>query len=358
MFNPTKPNNQLPPLPTDFNYDNVEILKQVNNSNIALAKVNALATRLPESMLLVSPLLVRESVASNEVENINTTVLEVFEAEILPKEKQHGAAKEVLNYRAAVMAGFELVQKRGFLSTNDFVKLHSIVEPNKSGIRKVGVKIANHTTKEVLYTPPDGEPLLRDLLGNLEKFINNHEDGIDPLVKSAVFHYQFESIHPFLDGNGRVGRILMILYLIMAHRLDLPVLFLSGYITKNKKQYYAVLQKAHKTGDFFDVVMYMLKAIETQATETLITITEIEKLMKGFQNVLGHKTSFYTQEFIELIFSRPLITIDFLQQKLKLSARQTASKYLAKMVALGLFKSKKLGKSKFFYSERFLELLS
>ena len=358
MFNPQKPNNQLPLLPTNFNYDNVEILKQVNLSNIALAKVNALASRIPASMLLVSPLLVRESVASNEVENINTTVLEVFEAEILPKAKQHGAAKEVLNYRDAMLAGFEFVQKRGLLSTNDFVKIHALVEPNKAGIRKMGVKIANHATKQVLYTPPDGEKLLRDLLGNLEQFINNHEDGIDPLVKSAVFHYQFESIHPFLDGNGRVGRILMILYLVMTQRLDLPVLFLSGYITKNKKQYYEVLQKAHKTGDFLDVIMYMLKAIEVQATETLKTITGIEKLMNKFQDILAHKTNFYTYEFTELLFSQPLITIDFLQHKLKLSARQTASKYLTSMVKLGLFKAKKMGKSKFFYSEQFLHLLS
>jgi len=358
MFDPQKPNNQLPLLPTGFNYDNVEILKQVNLSNIALAKVNALAVRLPESMLLVSPLLVRESVASNEVENINTTVLEVFEAEIFPEAKQNGAAKEVLNYRKAMMTGFELVKKQGFLCTNDFIKIHALVEPNKFGIRKVGVKIANHSTKEVLYTPPEGESLVRDLLANLEQFINIHDDGIDPLIKSAVSHFQFESIHPFLDGNGRVGRILMILNLIMSQRLDLPVLFLSGYITKNKKKYYEVLQTAHKTGDFFDLIMYMLKATEIQATVTLKTIMEIERLMRKFQDVLAHQTGFYTYELIELLFSQPLLTIDSLQNGLQLSARQTASKYLAQMVKLGLFKEKKLGKYKFFYSERFLELLS
>lgn len=358
MFNPQKPNNQLPLLPTDFNYDNVEILKQVNLSNIALAKVNTLAGRLPESMLLVSPLLVRESVASSEIENINTTVFKVFEAEVLSKDKRKGPAKEVLSYRDAMLAGFELVGKRGILSTNDFVKIQSIVEPNKPGVRKLEVKIANDLTKEVLYTPPEGEQVIRDLLANLEKFINNHDDGIDPLVKSAVFHYQFESIHPFMDGNGRVGRILMILYLIMAKRLDLPVLFLSGYIIKHKKQYYECLHKANVKGDLFGVIMFILKAIEEQSAATVKTILKIESLMKEFKAVVSKKTLFYSHEFVQLLFSKPFMTIDYLQKAMDLSSRQTASKYLAKMVAIGLFKEQKIGNSKFFYSKEFLELLS
>lgn len=358
MFDPLKPNNQLPLLPTSYNYDNVDILKQVNLANIALAKVNALATKLPESMLLISPLLVRESVASSEIENINTTVFEVFEAEILPERQQKGAAKEVLSYREAVLDGFSLVKKRGFLSTNDFVKIQSIVEPNKTGIRKLGVRVANQATKEILYTPPEGESNIRDLLANLEKFINNHEDKIDPLIKAAVFHYQFESIHPFLDGNGRVGRILMVLYLVMTERMDLPVLFISGYINKNKKRYYEVLRQANATNDFTDIILFILKAIETQAKVTAETISNIEKLMKEFTKTLKDKTSFYKHELIELLFSQPFITIDFLQKGLSLSARQTASKYLSEMVKLGLFESKKIGKNKFFYSKKFVELLS
>ena len=358
MFDPLKPNNQLPLLPTSYNYDNIGILKLVNLANIALAKVNALATKLPESMLLISPLLVRESVASSEIENINTTVFKVFEAEILPERQQKGAAKEVLSYRKAMLKGFELIKKRGFLSTNDFVAIQSTVEPNKTGIRKLGVKVANQTTKEVLYTPPEGEGNIRDLLANLEKFINNHEDEIDPLIKAAVFHYQFESIHPFLDGNGRVGRILMVLYLIMTERMDLPVLFISGYINKNKSQYYGVLRQTNATNDFTDIIMFILKAIETQANVTAETISSIEKLMKEFTKTLKEKTNFYKHELIELLFSQPFITIDFLQKGLNLSARQTASKYLSEMVKIGLFEAKKVGKYKFFYSKKFIELLS
>lgn len=359
MFDPKKPNNQLPLLPTDFNYDNVAILKQVNLSNIALAKVNTLASRLPDSILLVSPLLVRESVASSQIENINTTVFAVFEAEIMEEKKQQkGPAKEVLNYRNAIFAGFELVKKKGFLSTNDFVKIQSIVEPNKPGIRKLGVKIINDLTREVLYTPPDGETQIRDFLANIEQFINKDDDGIDPLVKSAVFHYQFESIHPFLDGNGRVGRILVILYLIMAKRLDIPVLFLSGFIMKHKKAYYECLHKANEKGDLLDVIMFLLKAIEEQADATVETIRKIEVLMNKFKSVLSKKTIFYSHELIQLLFSKPFMTIDYLQENMGFSARQTASKYLAEMVKLGLFQSKRIGKSKFFYSKEFLKLLS
>lgn len=357
MFDPNKSNNMLPNLPTKFNYDQIAILKQVNVSNIALARVNTLAGKLPERMLLVSPLLVRESVASSEIENINTTVFKVFEAEI-SLEKKEGPAKEVLNYRKAIMAGFGLVQKKGFLSTNDFVKIQAMVEPNKRGIRKIAVGIMNTNSKEIIYTPPVGEKTIRDLLANLEKFINNHEDGIDPLVKAAVFHYQFESIHPFMDGNGRVGRILMILYMILAKRLDLPVLFLSGYIAKHKSEYYKVLRMANETGDLLGMILYMLKAVEVQSNVTVETITKIEKLMKEFMEILKKKSAFYSYELVQLLFSRPFITIDYLQSGLELSARQTASKYLAEMVKLGLFSEQKIGKSKFFYSKRFLALLS
>ncbi|MBI5753743.1 Fic family protein [Candidatus Peregrinibacteria bacterium] len=344
MFDPKKPNNQLPLLPTDFNYDNITILKQVNLSNIALAKVNALASRLPDSILLVSPLLVRESVASSQIENINTTVFEVFEAEVMEEKKQKGPAKEVLNYRDAIFAGFELVKKKGFLSTNDFVKIQSIAEPDKTGIRKMGIKIMNDLTKEILYTPPDGETHIRDFLANIEQFINKDDDGIDPLVKSAVFHYQFESIHPFLDGNGRVGRILVILYLIkkMAKRLDLPVLFLSGFIMKHKKAYYDCLHKANEKGDLLDVIMFILKAIEEQADATVETIKKIEVLMNKFKSVLAKKTVFYSHELIQLLFSKPFMTINYLQENMGFSARQTASKYLTEMVKLGLFQSKRI----------------
>ncbi len=358
MFDSKKPYNQLPLLPTRYDYDNVAILKKANQANKALAKMNATSPRVPDRMLLASPLLVRESVASSEIENINTTVFKVFESEVLPENQRKGPAKEVLNYREALIAGYELVQRKGILTTNDFVKIQSIVEPNKQGIRKLEVKIMNDLTKEVLYTPPVGENLLRDMLGNLEKFINTHDDGIDPLIKAAVFHYQFESIHPFLDGNGRVGRILMILYLIMAGALELPILFISGYINQNKRQYYEVLRTTTKSGDFTDMILFILDAVDQQAEATTKTILGIEKLMQEFKTVMKNKTSFYTHELVTDIFAQPFLTIDYVQNCLNLSSRQTASKYLAQLVSLGLLEEQKFWKFKFFYSKKFLQLLS
>lgn len=175
---------------------------------------------------------------------------------------------------------------------------------------------------------------------------------------AAVFHYQFESIHPFLDGNGRVGRILVILYLVLAKRLDLPVLFLSGYIMKNRKAYYSCLHKANKNGDLLDLILFLLKGIEEQSAATVLTIQNIEKLMEKFKKVLSEKTVFYSHELVQLMFERPFMTIEFLQRKMGFAARQTASKYLTRMIKIGLIEAKTIGKTKFYYSKEFLKLLS
>lgn len=357
MFDPLQPNNQLPFLPTDFNYDQVDILKQVNQANIALANLNIRAERLPNSLLLVSPLLIRESVASSGIENINTTVYAVFEAEIL-EEKRTGPAKEVLHYKDAMLEGLENVRKKGFLSTNDFVHIQSLIEPTKRGIRKLEVKIMNRATGKVLYTPPTTEQVIRDLLQNLEEFINNPDDGLDPLVKMAVFHYQFESIHPFLDGNGRVGRILMILYLVMTGRLTFPVLYLSGYIEEHRNEYYRLLREANETGDFKGIILYLLQGVGEQAKQTEISVIKIEKLMNEFEDIVEKKMRVRSKELLECLFSRALLTIDYVQEYLKLSSRQTASKYLQALAKLGYLQEEKLGRVKFFYSKEFCKLLS
>lgn len=357
MFHPEKPFNQLPPLPTDFNYDQVDILKKVNEANIAVAKLNIRVERLPNSLLLVSPLLVRESVASSGIENINTTVPEVLEAEVFA-DKRQGPAKEVLFYKSAMQKGLDLIKKNEFLSTNHFVDLQSIIEPSKTGIRKNPVTIQNDTTGEVIYTPPDNEKIIRDLLKNLEDFINNHDDGIDPLVKMAVFHYQFEAIHPFLDGNGRLGRILMILYLVMSERLHFPVLFLSGYVIKHKSQYYKLLKQCSETGDFKEFILFMLSAIEEQAKKTELTVFRIEVLMETFYQKIEEELKINPRDIVKCMFGQPFLTIDYLQEKLGLASRQTASKYLQQLVEIGLLTEQKVHRSKFFYSKRFIKLLS
>lgn len=358
MFNPLKPYNTLPHLPPKYDFDTVAILKAVNAANKALSRLNALASKLPDSSILISPLLVRESLASSKIENINTTMEEIFQMELLPEKKRSGPAKEVLHYRDAMLHGLTIVRKKGFLTTNDFIAIQKIVEPNKFGIRKMHVTIQNSATKEVLYTPPDGEKLLRDLLQNIEKYINENGDSTDPLIKMAVFHYQFESIHPFLDGNGRVGRILMILYLVMSGLLDLPVLFLSGYVGKHKNDYYSLLQNTRTKGDFGDIVLYFLKGVQVQAEEGAQRVEKIDKLMKDFRSHIPATIKVQHHDLVECLFSRPLITIDFIQERFKLSARQTASKYLAILIDAELLEERKLGKAKIFFSKSFLKLLS
>lgn len=358
MFNPLKPYNALPHLPPKYDFDQVSILKAVNAANKALSRLNALASKLPDSSILISPLLVRESLASSKIENINTTMQEIFQMELLPEKKRSGPAKEVLHYRDAMLHGLTIVRKKGFLSTNDFIAIQKIVEPNKFGIRKMHVTIQNSATKEVLYTPPEGEKLLRDLLQNVEKYVNQNTDGTDPLIKMAVFHYQFESIHPFLDGNGRVGRILMILYLVMSGLLDLPVLFLSGYVGQSKNDYYRLLQQTRTKGEFGDIVLYFLKGVQKQAEEGAVRVEKIDKLMEESERVIEKSMSVRSHRLTQCIFSKPLLTIDYVQAALELSSRQTASKYLLELVKLSLLEQKKLGKHKIYYRKAFLTLLS
>lgn len=357
MFNPLKPHNALPHLPPKYDFDIVPILKAVNAANKALARLNALSSKLPDGSVLISPLLVRESLASSKIENINTTMEEVFQMELLPEKKRTGAAKEVLHYRDAMLHGLEIVRKKEFLATNDFVAVQKIVEPGKHGIRKSNVTIQNTSTKEVLYTPPTGEKLLRDLLQNAEQYINRHDDT-DPLIKMAVFHYQFESIHPFLDGNGRVGRILMILYLVMSGLLDLPVLFLSGFVEKNKREYYRLLQETRGTDDYGPIVLYFLKGVQEQAEEGTKRIEKIETLMEDCEAAIERSMSVRSHKLLRCIFSKPLLTIDYVQSTMALSSRQTASKYLSTLQKLGILEHKKVGLHKIYYSKPFIRLLS
>ncbi|MBT4367074.1 Fic family protein [Candidatus Peregrinibacteria bacterium] len=353
-------NKSLPSLPPKFNFDQVAILKQLNKANIALAKLNATARfgLLPDPLLLIAPLLARESVASSGIENINTTVEQVFQMELLPEKKRTGAAKEVLHYRDAMLEGFKIVQKKELLTTNDIVKLQKIVEPTKSGIRKLPVSIKKEKTGEIIYEPPKGEKVLRDLLQNLEKYMHSEKDETDALLKVSVIHHQFECIHPFLDGNGRVGRIIMILYLVLSKRIDYPILFLSGYIEKNKGDYYSLLRVTSETGDYTELLMYFLQGIEEQANNGVERLEKIQKLMANFRKKVPSTIKVQHQELAECVFSRPLLTIDYIESSFDLKARQTASKYLRELVEAGLLEEEKIGKSKVFFSRPFLNLLS
>ena len=357
-FNPNKPYNDLPLLPPDFNFDDIQILKKVNKANIALSRLSGEAKSIPNREVLIEPLTFREAVASSEIENIHTTVEEAFQSTYFVEEELKKEQKETKFYREALLAGYEQIKKRGFLNTNSFIEIQSHIVPEKPGIRKVpGVKIQNHTTKEILLTPPEGEDLIRKLLANFEKYFNEFTDDVDPLIKMAVLHYQFESIHPFLDGNGRTGRILMVLHLCLAKRLELPILFISGYINQHRSEYYKLLRSVTIDQNWKDWVLFILDAVEEQSIKTTQSVTGIRELMKEYRELLqSHLPKIYSAELVEYLFSYPFYSQSTMQLKLNIS-RNTSSKYFSELIQSGIIKEQKYKNDKIYFCPEFQQLL-
>lgn len=359
MFNNNKPYNKLPLLPPKVNFDDVELLKLVNRANNSLYELKGVANVLPNRFILVSPLSIREAVASSGIENINTTVSEALKADALYKKSEiSGAEKEILHYRDALLKGYDLLIKNGFLNTNSFIEIQSALEPNKSGIRKIpGVKIANSITKEIIYTPPEGQEIILNKLKNFEDYFNNKEGfyDIDPLIRMAAMHYQFEAIHPFLDGNGRTGRILMILYLVMVSRLDLPILFLSKYILENRDKYYKLLNSVTREERWKEWVIYILNGVDEQAQTTKKEILKIKRLMEEYKNMEMGITM--TPKLIDYLFSNPFYSQNKLTERMGIH-RNTASKYFQKLEKAGIVKRFKYKQGYVYYNQKFLKILS
>jgi Fic family protein len=357
-FNPNKPFNELPLLPPNFNFDEIEILKKVVKANIALSRLSGEAKSIPDRKVLIEPLSFREAVASSEIENIQTTLNEALQASYLDEADLKIEQKETKNYREALLKGYRLILENGFLNTNSFITIQSILEPTKPGIRKIpGTHIENKKTKEILFTPPDGEENIRRLLKNFEDYFNNQDNEVDPLIKVAVMHYQFESIHPFLDGNGRTGRILMVLYLCLVQRLELPILFISGYINDHKSDYYKLLREVTQNGNWKDWIMYILNAVESQSLATTKSVVGIRELMAKYRLVINAKTKIYSAELVEYLFSYPFYSQKTMQTSLGVS-RNTSSKYFAKLERIGIIKSEKYKNDKIYFVPEFHQLLN
>jgi Fic family protein len=350
----------FPILPPDFNFRTVEILEKTLKANIALAELNGLIISLPDKSLILLPFTAREAVSSSSIENIFSTTLDVLQYEIFGQEtKIDLATKETLRYKEALFAGFELVKSKGILTTNDIVNVQSIVEPNKTGVRKIPGTVIARSDGKIVHTPPQSEHEIRDLLANLEKYINDQKfaNDIDPLIKVAVSHYQFESIHPFYDGNGRTGRILMLLELVLYKRLTFPCLFLSDYLLKTKNQYYQNLQNLRLNKGWEKWVMYILEAIETQASLTAQKVRQIINLKSSFTTELSLKLpKLANHEVLEYFFSNAFYNVNQLSQKNKITAK-TARNYLKSIENLGLFESKTVKNQKLYYIPGLLEIL-
>lgn len=357
-FDPNKPYNELPFLPPKFDFDDIDILKKVNTANIALSKLSGEAKSIPNREVLIEPLTFREAVASSEIENIHTTIEEAFESSYVDEIDLKKEQKETKNYRKALLEGYEIIKKNNFLVTNSYIEIQAYLEPSKPGIRKIpGIKIVNKINNNIIFIPPEGEKLILDLLKNYEDYFNNFNDDVDALIKMAVLHYQFESIHPFLDGNGRTGRILMVLYLCLAKRLELPILYISGYINKNKNEYYRLLREVTTNQNWKEWVLYILKAVETQSTETTKSVEGIRELMKKYRELIHQKKpKLKNMELVEYLFSFPFYSQSTIQNKLGVT-RKTASKYFNELKEIGIIEEKKYKNEKVYFCPEFHELL-
>jgi len=347
---PPKVNGEEVPLET------VKVMRELSKAHRSLAELKGYSEIVPNKNILINAITLNEAKDSSEIENIITTHDELFEA--LSDDKYlKGAPKEVLNYKEALWHGVDLINTRGILTTNMIVEVQAIIEGNNAGVRKQsGTVLMNEKTGEVVYRPPETENEIRGLLGNLENYVNS-EDEIDDLIKLAVVHYQFESIHPFYDGNGRTGRIINILFLVLKDLLDSPILYLSKYIMENKQEYYKLLQSVQSEGDWESWVIYILKGISVMSVESLEILKNINRLIDDTSNVIKEKSpKLYSRELVEVIFKEFYTRISSIEEGLDVT-RKTASNYLSELVSIGVLEVETRGRDKIFINRKLLEIV-
>ncbi|MEO7176620.1 MAG: Fic/DOC family N-terminal domain-containing protein, partial [Saprospiraceae bacterium] len=337
----------LPDLLKDVDLESKLILKKLISVRSALAGLNALSEGMPNEHILINTLSLQEAKDSSAIENIVTTHDELYTSDSESRQFSTHAAKEVFNYAHALQQGFIQVKQSGLLTNNHIIQLQSILEENDAGFRKLpGTVLKNEQTGEVIYTPPQDPQEIISLMSNLEKFINDSSlSNIDPVVKMAIIHHQFESIHPFYDGNGRSGRIVNILYLVKEGLLKLPILYLSRYINQNKDEYYMGLQHTRSTGEWEPWIMYILDAVEQTSHQTSSIIRKIKVLMNNHkQRIRRELPKVYSQDLINSLFKHPYTKIDHLRFDLKV-ARKTAARYLEQLCEIGILRKNRMGKS-------------
>jgi Fic family protein len=333
------------------------VLKKALQANRALAELKGILATIPNQNILINTLSLQEAKDSSAVENIITTHDELFKASL--NLQVSVAAKEVQSYASALKKGFSLTQKYGFLTTNHLLQILDILEPNNGAIRRLaGTVLKNQQTGEVVYTPPQDYDTIVRLLSNLEQFINNDDmAGWDNLVKMAVIHFQFESIHPFYDGNGRTGRILNLLYLCLKGLMDVPVLYLSRHIVNNKGQYYQKLQAVRDNNNWEDWLCFMLEAVEKTALYTIDLIKKIGHLMKDTKTWCQEAfPKIYSRELVDNLFKHPYTKIEFVMHDCQVS-RLTATKYLEVFVEAKILLKVRMGKTNYFINQALLNLL-
>ena len=349
-------------LPLNIPIEQIEsraILKKLTAARASLAELKGVASTIPNEQILIDTLSLQESKDSSEIENIITTHDEIYRNAIENKTFTSSAAKEVYRYSEALRFGFNQVKQNGFIDLKLILKLQEIIEENDAGFRRVsGTVLKNDSTNQVIYTPPQHYDTIMDLMSNLEKFINDQIiDEIDPLIKMSIIHHQFESIHPFYDGNGRTGRIINLLYLIQVGLLNLPILYISHFIIQHRAEYYRLLQSVRETGNWENWILYMLDAVENTAIDTISKIEEIKRLMQRFkQKIRSEHPRIYSQELINNLFRHPYTKIDLVKRDLAIT-RLTAQKYLETLVAIGILSKVKVGRSNYYINSELCDIL-
>jgi len=357
-FDPNQPHNDLPELPPPADMiETTEILKKCINARVALAELKQAAELIPNAAVLVNALPLLEAQASSEIENIVTTTDKLFEFVEMAEDKADAATKEALRYRTALFEGTKMVQ-RGMLTIDMAIHICSTIKDLELDIREdSGTKLSNRKTGEVIYTPPVGQMLLQQKLENWADFMHQSKD-LDPLVRMAVQHYQFEAIHPFTDGNGRTGRILNILFLVEQGLLDSPILYLSRHIIQNKSDYYRLLLNVTHNQAWSDWIMFMLNGVEETCIWTTDKIKAIRELMRHTsQYVQEQIPKIYSWELVEALFKQPYCRINNLVST-GVAKRQTASVYLKQLCDIGVLKEFKSGRETLFVHPKYIELLT
>lgn len=350
---------EVQPLPPKNLEETKAVLKKLVSAHRYLAELKGVASIIPNQTILINTLSLQEAKDSSAIENIITTHDDLYKAELFNESFTDPAAKEVSRYASALKLGFNQVQKNHILTTNHILEIQRVLEQNDAGFRKIpGTVLLNQKNGEIVYKPPQDYETIQQLMENLVIYINNKDmHKIDPLVKLAIIHYQFETIHPFYDGNGRAGRIINILFLILENLLSLPILYLSRYIIQNKAEYYRQLQNVRDTGEWEPWLLYMLDAIEKTSQQTITLVQGINQLMMDYKHrIRSAHPKIYSQDLINNLFKHPYTKIEFLSKDLSIT-RLTATKYLDILEQNGFLIKQKIWRTNYYINLPLFNLL-
>ncbi len=345
-------------LPPSAELESLSVLKSLAPAHRYLAELKGMAATIPNEHILINTLTLQEAKDSSEIENVITTHDDLYKADLFSDYIRNPAAKEVSRYATALKSTFEQVKSDRLLTVNRIVEIHQVLEQNEAGIRKLpGTALKNERTGETVYTPPQDHGEVVRLMNNLEQFINDDAlCKVDPLIKMAVIHYQFESIHPFYDGNGRTGRIVNILYLVAKELLDIPALYLSRYIIRNKADYYRLLQSTRDSGDWEPWILYMLKGVELTSRQTIWVIRRIKEIMMEYKHrIRAELPKIYSQDLLNNLFRHPCTKIESVQNDLRVS-RLTAVRYLQLLTERGFIEKRKIGRYNYYVNRPLMDI--